>query len=106
MTNDYVNFFKQELSIRKATAFPPFTDVVRVLISGENEEETLKVTKSIYDELNVIYNTKRSKFRFFGCMKAPLKRLQNKYRYQVLMRINAGDKVLLDKLFVLLQSKE
>jgi primosomal protein N' (replication factor Y) len=96
---DYVNFFKQELSIRKATAFPPFTDVVRVLISGENEEETLKVTKSIYDELNVIYNSEKSKFRFFGCMKAPLKRLQNKYRYQVLLRINANDRDLLDKIF-------
>ena len=26
-------------------------------------------------------------FRFFGCMKAPIKRLQNKFRFQVLMRV-------------------
>lgn len=98
---DYVNFFKQELSIRKATAFPPFTDVVRVLVSGEKEEETLQVTKFIYEELNKVYNDERHKFRFFGCMKAPLKRLQNKYRYQVLMRINARDRELLNKIFLL-----
>ena len=41
----------------------------------------------------------RDKFRFFGCMKAPLKRLQNKFRYQILMRINANDKQMLDKIF-------
>jgi primosomal protein N' (replication factor Y) len=96
---DYVNFFKQELSIRKATAFPPFTDVVRVLISGEKDDDALKITKNIYDELSVLYNVEREKFRFFGCMKAPLKRLQNKFRYQVLMRINSNDRPLLDKIY-------
>ncbi|MBQ6921974.1 MAG: primosomal protein N', partial [Clostridia bacterium] len=29
---DYKGFFAREISIRKATAFPPFTDIVRVLI--------------------------------------------------------------------------
>ena len=97
---DYVGFFNQEISIRKATAFPPFTDVVRVLISHADEEMALSATKAIYEELSVIYKQNKDKFRFFGCMKAPLKRLQNKFRYQVLMRINAGDQELLDKIFV------
>ncbi len=97
---DYENFFKQEISIRKATAFPPFTDVVRILISSEDDDRALSATKAIYEELSYIYNEKREKFRFFGCMKAPLKRLQNKFRYQVLMRINANDRELLDKVFI------
>ena len=96
---DYKSFFNQEISIRKATAFPPFTDVVRVLISCEDEETVMGATKSIYDELNLIYQNERDKFRFFGCMKAPLKRLQNKFRYQVLMRIVAKEKKLLDTIF-------
>lgn len=96
---DYLGFYKHEISIRKATAFPPFTDVVRVLISSENDDNALAVTKSIYGELNLLYLEQRDKFRFFGCMKAPLKRLQNKFRYQVLMRINANDKQLLDRIF-------
>ena len=33
-----------------------------------------------------------------GTMKAPIKRLQNKFRYQVLMRIKAGNKAILDKI--------
>ena len=97
---DYENFFKQEISIRKATAFPPFTDVVRILISSEDDDRALSATKVIYEELSYIYNEQREKFRFFGCMKAPLKRLQNKFRYQVLMRINANDRELLDKVFI------
>ena len=97
---DYVGFYKQEVSIRKATAFPPFTDVIRVLISSEKEERAVEVTRKIYDELNLLYLENKDKFRFFGCMKAPLKRLQNKYRYQVLMRIESGNRNLLDEIFI------
>jgi len=95
----YRDLYEHELSIRKATGFPPFTDVVRVLISAVDEENALLATKAIYEELKVIYEENNDKFRFFGCMKAPLKRLQNRFRFQVLMRINAGDKQLLDKIF-------
>ena len=45
------------------------------------------MTKAIYGELNIYYQSNKDDFVFFGCMKAPLKKLQNKYRYQVLMRI-------------------
>ena len=96
---DYQGFFNQEISIRKATGFPPFTDIVRVLISGENEESVITATKAIYQELTDVYNNEKDKFRFFGCMKAPLKRLQNKFRYQILMRIEANNKELLDRIF-------
>ncbi len=96
---DYLSFYNQEISIRKATAFPPFTDVVRVLISSEDDEVALQATKKVYEDLNLIYLSNKDKFRFFGCMKAPLKRLQNKFRYQVLMRINAEDFELLREIF-------
>ena len=103
---DYKGFFNQELSIRKATAFPPFTDIIRILISGENEQETLDVTKSIFDELKIVNLENKSKFRFFGCMKAPIKRLQNKFRFQVLMRIDANNYQLIKKMFEISDSKK
>ena len=86
---DYKSFFEQEISIRKATGFPPYTDIVRVLVSSSDEEGALNATRAIYNELSSVVNEYRSDFRFFGCMKAPLKRLQNKFRFQILMRITA-----------------
>ena len=84
---DYEGFFSRELSIRKATGFPPFTDIVRILIKSQNDQQALDITKALYTELNEIYIKQRERFRFFGCMKAPLKRLQNQYRYQIIMRL-------------------
>ncbi len=96
---DYDGFYKHEVSVRKATGFPPFYDIVRVLISGENEETSILATKTIYKELSNVYNDNKNKFRFFGCMKAPIKKIQNKYRYQILMRINTDDRSLLDTIY-------
>ncbi len=103
---DYKGFFKHELSIRKATAFPPFTNIVRVLISGESEEKTLDVTKQIYNYLNAYYLQNKEFFRFFGCMKAPIKRLQNKFRFQILMRIDANKKDFLAEIFKISDCKK
>jgi len=98
---DYEGFFNQEISIRKATAFPPFTDICRVLISAEEDEVALETTRSVFEELKKLYELNKDKFRFFGCMKAPIKRLQNKFRYQVLMRFDKGDKPLIDSIYQL-----
>ncbi len=96
---DYENFFNREVSIRSATGFPPFTVIIRLLVSGGNEESTLEVTKCIYDELNEKLQNKRDKIRFFGCMKAPIKKLQNKFRFQILLRIEVGNKDIVDSIF-------
>ena len=65
-----------------------------VLVASEDDECALSATKEMYERLNVIYKQNREKFAFFGCMKAPLKKLQNKFRYQVLMRIKDGEDII------------
>lgn len=94
---DYEGFFNHEISVRKATGFPPFTEIVRIVVSGEEEEAAVLVAKNIYSEIFAIYKAERKKFAFLGCMKAPLKKLQNKFRYQILMRITDKDNSIKDR---------
>ncbi len=96
---DYEALYRSEISIRKATGFPPYTDIVRVLITSEKEDLALETTKQLYNELTEFYNENREEFRFFGCMKAPIKRLQNKFRYQILTRINQNNFNLIEKIY-------
>jgi primosomal protein N' len=70
-----------------------------VLISSSDETKALESTKKVYEDLNKIYQENRDKFFFFGCMKAPLKKLQGKFRYQVLMRIDCKEVNLIDKIY-------
>ena len=84
---DYQGFYENEISLRAATAFPPFSKIVRVLITSEDDKKALEVLKNVYFTLEEIYTNNMDKFLFFNKMRSPIKRIQNKYRYQVLMRL-------------------
>jgi primosomal protein N' (replication factor Y) len=84
---DYEGFYQNEISLRAAMAFPPYSKIVRVLVSGEDEKKCVEVLKDVYFSLERLYTEQTEKFLFFNKMKAPVKRIQNKHRYQVLMRL-------------------
>ena len=85
---DYEGFYKNEISMRAAMAFPPYSKIVRVLVTGEDEKKTLETLKTVFFDLEKLYLANTEKFLFFNKMHAPIKKLQNKVRYQVLMRLS------------------
>jgi primosomal protein N' (replication factor Y) len=84
---DYEGFYNYEISMRQATMFPPFAKIVRVMVVGTDDKEALDVLKEVYGKLQTVYAAHSDDFLFFNKMHAPIKRIQNKYRYQVLMRL-------------------
>ena len=84
---NYEGFYQNEISRRAATAFPPFSKIVRVLISGEDEKKALEALKEVYFGIKELYIQEGEKFLFFDKMYAPIKRIENKFRYQVLIRL-------------------
>ncbi len=87
---DYEGFYAHEIGMRAATNFPPFARIVRVMVTGEEESETVEALREVYTLLNEIYEAERDRFLFFNRMHAPVRRIQNKFRYQVLMRLTDG----------------
>ena len=87
---DFEGFYDMEVSLREGAAFPPFSKIVRVLVSGEDNKKTLDVLKTVYFALEEVYQKNQDKFLFFNKMAAPIKRIENKHRYQVLMRLTDG----------------
>ena len=85
---NFEGFYENEVSLRAAMAFPPFSKIVRVLVSGEEEGKCVEALKEVYVGLEKIYLDNPEKFLFFTKMRAPIKRIQNKFRYQVLMRLS------------------
>ncbi len=83
---DYVGFFGKEVNTRQVTDFPPFTKIVRVLVSSQDEQSTLDTVKKVYRSIIDLQNS-YGKFVYLGASKAPVYRIQNQSRYQVLARI-------------------
>ncbi len=85
---DYKGFFSKEVNNRKVTSFPPFATIIRVLISSESEDKCVDYAKSIYTELKLIKTAAPEKFIYLQAMKSPVTRIQSKFRYQIVMRVN------------------
>jgi primosomal protein N' (replication factor Y) len=81
---DYNNFYEREINSREVTKYPPFSQIVRVLVSGSVDVKIKTVLEKIMKKLRTLPN---EPFIFLGAMKCPHGRLQNKFRYQVLARI-------------------
>ncbi len=87
---DYLGFYDYEINLRAAGMFPPFAKIVRVMVVGSDDTEALDALKETYEGLQRVYAQYAEEFLFFNKMHAPIKRIQNKFRYQVLMRVLSG----------------
>ena len=94
---DYENFYQNEISMRAATSFPPFAKIVRVMVSAEEDQTALDGLKKVFFPLEELYLTHREQFLFFNKMRSPIKKIQNRYRCQVLMRLT--DEGLLPEIY-------
>lgn len=87
VNGDYAGFYEKEINLREVTKYPPFSRIVRVLVSCENEQFAHDVLKKIFDRLSGDFKGKRDSIAYFAAMKSPVKRISNKYRVQILVRI-------------------
>lgn len=90
---DYKGFFDKEVNLRKTTGFPPYSTIIRLLISADSEEIAYEKTKNIIQKVRGLRETDRTNFVYLDAMKSPVARVKNKFRYQVLMRVINWQKI-------------
>ncbi|MBR5439738.1 MAG: primosomal protein N' [Clostridia bacterium] len=96
---DYNGFFNKECSLRKASHFPPFALILRLMVESDNDEKALETLKNVFYKCKEIRDENASEFIYFNKMKSPVKRINNKYRYQVLARIKTGNDEIVDSFY-------
>ncbi len=98
---DYRGFFRKECNLREVTKYPPFARIVRVLVTSEQEEEAFRVLKADFDDMNALARENNDCFAYLSAMKSPLKRIQDKYRVQIIARIVKDFDALLPKIYAI-----
>ena len=83
---DYIGFWKKEINTRMVTKFPPFTKVVRILMSSVNEQDVVDAARNVYKSMQNL-QSQSGKFVYMGASKSPVTRMNGLCRYQVLARI-------------------
>ena len=82
---DYENFYQNEINLREMRAFPPFRDIISILVSGTAEKDTLagalrtagKLRRALAGPFSDV------KADLYGPAPAALLRVKGKYRYKL-----------------------
>lgn len=85
---DYIGFYKREINLREASAFPPFAEIVRILYLGEREKDCIDLLTEHYAELSNLKGRYSRDFYYMDKMRCPLKRTEKKYRFQILIKLS------------------
>lgn len=98
---DYMAFYRKEINIREVTKFPPYSTIVRILFTSEDEALAINQLKVYYNKVNEIKeNVNEDAFIYLNKMKSPLNMIMKKYRFQIIMRLNKDyEKEIITKLF-------
>jgi primosomal protein N' (replication factor Y) len=86
---DYKGFFENEVSLRKATLFPPYSIICRVMVVASDDKVALDALKGVYLSIENLRENYPQEFIFLNKMHSPIKKIQGKVRYQVLMRLKS-----------------
>lgn len=97
---NYEKFYEKEINLREVTSFPPFSKIVRILITSESEEKAKNFLGEIYRKISDLKTENYKRFIYLGAMKSPIKRAKKQFRYQILMRIkNEYFNEVIEKIF-------
>lgn len=90
LKQDYRQFFNEEFARRRKDLYPPFTAIIRILCESDTGMLASQTAIKVKEEIDrfVEKNPKlKKRLLFIKCDKAPIGKIQNKFRMQVLMKI-------------------
>jgi len=97
VAHDYKGFFAAESEFRRALHYPPFGRLVSLRLDGPKLEEVEKKARALAAKLREL-QYQRSGFRehieVLGPAAAPIAKLRNRYRWQLLLRSKQSSTLL------------
>lgn len=79
---NYDKFYEKELQFRRLMRYPPFAALANVLVRAERQEDALRMS----GEMAGLFEPGAEDLKVLGPAEAPVPRLKNEYRYQMLIK--------------------
>ena len=91
---DYKTFYAQEIQNRYELAYPPYSSLIRFIISSKMEFRAEKIAMEIAMRLCELTSTRGidEKLEILGPSPCIISKINNEYRFQILIKNRLGDK--------------
>lgn len=102
--NDYELFLNEELPLREMLTYPPYSSILRLLLTSENETNVATTTSSLKKVIERIIESAKLEVDLIGESPAPVAKLESFFRFQILLK--SARKLQLIKLISLIKEHE
>ena len=93
--HDFFTFYQNEIEQRKELGYPPFAHLILVLFSGKNQNRAIGQSEKFCLLLRKMLNRENFKeTEILGPAPAPLSKIKNQYRWQVVIKTKITQKVV------------
>jgi len=82
--HDYRAFVESELPQRKESGYPPFSEIVRILVSHADRERTVAAAQKVKEKLAPMAG--EFGVELLGPAPCPIERIRNRFRWQLLLK--------------------
>ena len=82
-------FYETEIALREQLKYPPFCDIILISFSSSGEKEIKEISGQVYNYLQK--NLSEEDYRIFKPMPAPIDKIQNKYRWRIIVKGNMNE---------------
>lgn len=93
--NNYKSFYEEEIIIRKLRDYPPFSKILCINLSSENEENLIKCIQNLADKIR-IKNYESDKIELLGPCPCGVSKIKNLYRWQIILKGQFDDDYAMD----------
>ena len=90
---DYVSFYENEIEIRRQLNFPPFCDIVSVLLTSPSQNQLTAYAKKIANSISIVMRKDYgAPFEILGPVETAIGRLGGKYRLRIWIKCEINEK--------------
>jgi primosomal protein N' (replication factor Y) len=83
---NYRSFYEQEIRLRKILRYPPFTQLLRIVFSAEEEEKIRSFALDTGHYIEEIIDANEEEIEILGPAPCPIQKIRNRYRYQLIIK--------------------
>ena len=80
---DYLEFYETELALRKQLKYPPFCDIILIRFEGKDENMVKAIA---FESYNFLAANKLVSVQLFRPGPAPIDKIQNRYRWRLVLK--------------------
>ncbi len=83
---DYLSFYNYEKDIRQVLDYPPFTRLLRIVLTGEIEDMVQTMADELVKGIEEIVDAVEDDISIIGPAACPIGKIKNKFRYQLMVK--------------------